>query len=48
MKIFVALFLSLGFNVCHANWVLIDKNSEYELYIFKPSISKTNQGFRLT
>ena len=48
MKILVALFFSLGVSVCHANWVLIDKNSEYELYVFKPSILKTNQGFRLT
>ena len=48
MKVLVALFLSLSISVCHANWVLIDKNSEYELYIHKPSILKTDQGFRFT
>ena len=48
MKILVALLLSFSINVCYANWVLIDKNSEYELYVLKPSIVNTNQGFRLT
>jgi hypothetical protein len=48
MRSILVLILLFNVNFCYANWVLIDKNAEYELYVFKPSILKTNQGFRFT
>lgn len=48
MKIFFALLFYFNVSFCYAKWVLIDKNSEYELYVLKPSIVKTEQGFRFT
>jgi hypothetical protein len=48
MKKIFALLLVLFANNSYANWQLIDKNSQYELYINSNSMVKTTQGFRFT
>ena len=46
MRRILALLLVLFANNSYANWQLIDKNSQYELYINSSSMIKTSQGFR--
>jgi hypothetical protein len=48
MRTFLTLLLALFAGNSYASWQLIDKNSEYELYINSNSMVKTSQGFRFT
>ena len=48
MKLLVGLSLALYSLTGFANWQLIDKNSEYELYLKSSTLVKTQNGFRFT
>jgi hypothetical protein len=46
MRKLPTLLIVLFASNSYANWQLIEKNSEYELYINSTSMIKTNQGYR--
>lgn len=47
MKFLFFLLTLLSSNV-YADWQLVDKNSEHELYIDSSTLRRTSQGFRFT